>query len=62
MKCPCDTENLGTHGKPSSKEADPFQMVDKLTARETRWRATTRLASMDLENVQEFQRLLLENL
>ena len=37
-------------------------MVDELTARETQWRATTRLALMDLENVQELLRLLLENL
>ena len=62
LPCPWDTGNLGTRGEPSHKEVDPFQMVDELTARETQWRATTRLASKDLENVQEFLRLLLENL
>ena len=54
--------NFGTHGRLSREEVDPFQMVDDLTARETQWRATTRLASMDLENVQEFLRLSLETL
>ena len=62
LPCPWDTGNLGTHREPSREEVDPFQMVDKLTARETQWRATTQLASMDLENVKEFLRLSLENL
>jgi hypothetical protein len=62
LPCHWDTGNLGTHRKLSCKEVDPFQMVDNLTARETQWRATTRLALMDLENVQEFLRLSLENL
>ena len=62
LPCHWDTGNLGTHGKQSRKEVDPFQMVDDLTARETQWGATTRLASMDLENVQEFLRLSLEKL
>ena len=62
LPCHWDTGNLGTHRKLSCKEVDPFLMVDNLTARETQWRATNRLASMDLENVQEFLRLLLENL
>ena len=61
LPCPWDTGNLGTHGEPSREEVDPFQMVEELTAWETQWRANTLLASLDLENVQEFLRLSLEN-
>ena len=56
LPCPWDTGNLGTHGEPSREEVDPFQMVEEL-----QWRANTLLASLDLENVQEFLRLSLEN-
>ena len=62
LPCPWDPGNPGTHGEPNREEVDPFQKVDELTARDTQWRATKRLASMDLENVQEFLRLSLENL
>ena len=49
--CPGDTGNFSTNGRLSREEVDPFRMMDDLTARETQWRATTRLASMDLKNV-----------
>ena len=62
LPCSWDLGNPGGHGEPNHREVDPFQMVDELTARDIQWRAATRLASMDMENVQEFLRLSLENL
>jgi hypothetical protein len=62
LSCPWEQGNPATHGEPSREEVDPFQIVDKLTTRDIQWRATTRLASMGLEDVQEFLRLSLENL
>ena len=58
-RCPGDTGKFGTHGRLSCKDGDPFRTVDDLTARETQWRATTQVASMNLENVQEFLRISL---
>ena len=62
LSCPWDLGNLGTHGEPNREEVDPFQMVNELTTQDIQWRATTRLTSMGLEDVQEFLCLLLENL
>ena len=62
LSCPWEPGNPGTHGEPSREEVDPFQMVNELTTRDIQWRTTTRIASMGLEDVQEFLCLSLENL
>ena len=41
---------------------DPFQAVDKLTARDIQWRTTIQIASLGLEYVKQFLRLSLESL
>ena len=62
VSCPWEPGNPGPYGDLSHEETDPFQAVDELTARDTQWRTTIRVASLGLEDVQRFLRLSLEGL
>jgi hypothetical protein len=60
--CPWEPRNPGRYGDLSHEETDPFQTVDELTARDIQWRTTIRVASLGLEDMQQFLRLSLESL
>ena len=60
--CPWEPGNPGPYGDLSNEETDPFQAVDELTARDIQWWTTIRVASLGLEDVQQFLRLSLEGL
>ena len=60
--CPWEPTNPGLPGSPRHKEIDPFQAVDNLTARDIQWRTTIRVASLGLEDMQQFLRISLESL
>ena len=62
VSCPWEPGNPGPYGDLSHEETDPFQAVDELTAQDIQWRTTIRVASLGLQDVQQFLRLSLEGL
>ena len=60
--CPWEPANPGLPGTPRHEEIDPFQVVDELTAQYIQWRTPIRIASLSLENLQQFLRISLESL
>ena len=59
---PLGAQNPRAPRAPRHEEIDPFQAVEELTAQDIQWQTTMRVASLGLEDVQQFLRISLESL